>query len=85
MEKTKDLTQGFYRIAYSLFILLAIYQVFVRKDFVDAASNMGIGLVFDPFNPKISWKERPNWQKAWLLIHLAIAAALLGYGISLGE
>ena len=85
MEKKKDVTQGFYRIAYVLFILLAIYQVIVRKDFIDAATNLGIALIFDPFNIKVSWSDRPQWQRAWLIIHLAIAAALLGYGISLDK
>lgn len=85
MEKKKDLTLGFYRIAYVLFILLAIYQVIVRKDFIDAATNLGIALIFDPFNIKVSWSDRPQWQRAWLIIHLAIAAALLGYGISLDK
>lgn len=83
MEKKKDVTQGFYRIAYVLFILLAIYQVIVRKNFIDAATNLGIALIFDPFNIKVSWSDRPQWQRAWLIIHLAFAAALLGYGISL--
>lgn len=85
MEKKKDVTQGFYRIAYVLFILLAIYQVIVRKNFIDAATNLGIALIFDPFNIKVSWSDRPQWQRAWLIIHLAIAAALLGYGISLDK
>ena len=85
MEKNEDVTHRFYRIAYLLFILLAIYQLVIQKDFIDAATNMGIALIFDPFNTKLAWTDRPQWQRAWLIVHLAIAAALLGCGISLGK
>jgi hypothetical protein len=84
METKKDLTAPFYRVVYTLFIALALYQTLVVNDFVDAASSMGISLIFDPFDPKVAWKERPIWQRAWLFFHLGIAAALLGYGISQG-
>lgn len=83
MEKSKDLTPSFNRVAYGLFALLAIYQIFIKKDFIEAASSMGIALIFDPFNQSVTWNERPLWQRAWLIVHLAIAAALLVYGISI--
>lgn len=82
MEKKKDVTPQFYRVVYVLFVLLALYQILGRKDFIDGASSMGIALIFDPFDQSVSWNNRPTWQKAWLLVHLGIAAALLGYGIS---
>jgi len=37
---------------------------------------MGIALAFDPFDQEQAWKERPNWQKAVLIIHLAVVVAL---------
>ena len=83
METNKDITMPFNRIIYALFLGLVVYQVLVRQDFIDAASSMGIALVFDPFNQAVSWKDRPIWQRAWLLIHLGVAAAFLGYGIAL--
>jgi hypothetical protein len=84
MEMKKDMTLPFNRLLYVLFIALTIYQAWIRQDFVDAASSMGIALIFDPFDPTVAWKERPIWQRAWLFFHLGIAAALLGYGISQG-
>ncbi len=84
MEKKKDVTPQFYKIAYGLFVLLALYQILVRRDFIDGASSMGIALVFDPFDQTVGWNERPFYQKAWLIVHLGVAAALLGYGISIG-
>jgi hypothetical protein len=85
METKNDLTTPYYRVVYTLFIALALYQILVRQDFVDAASSMGIAMIFDPFDQTVSWKDRPTWQRAWLLVHLGIAAALLGYGIALGS
>lgn len=70
---------------YSLFILLAIYQSVFSKAYIDAASSMAIALIFDPFNQEQPWNERPKWQRAWLIIHLAMAAALLGFGIGINE
>jgi hypothetical protein len=83
METKRDVTKPFYRVAYTLFIALALYQILLRQDFVDAASSMGIALIFDPFDQTVSWKDRPIWQRAWMLIHLGVAAAFLGYGIAL--
>ncbi len=84
MNTQKDISLPFNRLVYTLFIVLAVYQVAMRQDFIDAASSMGITLIFDPFNPSISWKDRYAWQNAVLFLHLGIAAAFLGYGISQG-
>jgi hypothetical protein len=50
---------------------------------MQAASSFGIGMAFDPFDPEQKWNERPTWQKAVLLIHLGITAAMFGLGIGL--
>jgi len=71
------------KIAYILFILLSIYQACFNKDFMQAAASLGIGLVFDPFNQDVKWNDRPYWQRAVLIIHLALVAALVGLGIGL--
>lgn len=84
-EQNKELTDYFYKIGYSLFIVLAFYQLLFRNEWIDAASSMGIALIFDPFGHKIAWNDRPLWQKIWLFVHLGIAAALLGFGIGIFE
>lgn len=61
---------------------MSAYYVFFSHQFTDASTNLCIGLIFDPFNPEQKWNERPKWQKIWLIVHLAIAAALFGYGIA---
>lgn len=68
------------RILYVSFLLISVYYV-VTSNFTEAACSLGIGLVFDPFDQKKTWKERPRWQKVWLIVHLALSAAFFGYSI----
>lgn len=69
------------RWAYAAFMLLSLYFLFVSKDLVSAASNMGIALIFDPFNPATKWTDRKSWQKGWLLLHVLLTLGLLLYGL----
>lgn len=48
---------------------------------LEAATYWGIALAFDPFDDAQPWKERPIWQRAWLLVHLALTAAAFGLGM----
>jgi hypothetical protein len=62
------------RLLYSGFLLLCLYFL-VKGDVTDAASNLGIALIFDPFAPA-AWQERKKWQKAWLLVHVTLVIGL---------
>ncbi|MDI1256153.1 MAG: hypothetical protein PSV16_08610 [Flavobacterium sp.] len=75
----------FNKVIYVLFIGLAIYQICGQKDYVEAAASLGIGLAFDPFDPKQTWNERPTWQKVWFIVHLAVVALLFGLGMGIGD
>lgn len=75
----------FNKYLYSGFILLGIYQTFVTNEYLQAASSLGIGLAFDPFDQEQKWNERPTWQKAILIIQLAAVAALFGFGVGLND
>ncbi len=75
----------FSKYLYIGFIILGLYQAIFTKDYVQAAASIGIGLAFDPFDIEQKWNERPIWQKAVLLIHLALVAALFGLGIGLND
>ena len=77
-ETKKDYSVNWYRFLYVAFVLFSAYFLFVSKDLSSAVSNLGIALVFDPFDQKMSWEKRPIWQRAWLLIHLSLV--LLGFG-----
>jgi hypothetical protein len=54
-------------------------------EFGEAAMMLGIALAFDPFDTNQPWNERPMWQKAWLILHLGICAACLGFEIGKGD
>jgi hypothetical protein len=73
------------KFLYIGFLLLGIYQALVPKDYMQAASSLGIGMAFDPFNTEQKWKDRPTWQKAVLFIHLALVFTMFGLGIGLNR
>ena len=75
----------FSKFLYIGFLLLGLYQAIFSKDYVEAAAYMGIGLAFDPFNPEQKWNDRPTWQKAVLIIHLALVAAMFSFGFGLKD
>jgi hypothetical protein len=67
------------------FLLLGLYGAIFTKDYVKAAGHLGIALAFDPFDTEQKWKDRPTWQKAILISHLALVAATFGFGIGLND
>ena len=73
---------SFNKFLYLGFILLGTYQSLFSKDFMEAASSLGIGLAFDPFNLEQPWQKRPNWQKAILIVHLLCVALMFGLGLA---
>lgn len=76
----------FNKFLYIGFLLLGIYQAVFTKEYMQATSSLGIGLAFDPFNQEQKkWNDRPTWQKAVLIIHLALVAAMFGFGIGLND
>ncbi len=75
----------FNKFLYVGFLALGLYQALINKDYIQAASSMGIGLAFDPFDTEQKWTDRPTWQKAVLIIHLALVAAMFGLGVGLND
>jgi hypothetical protein len=41
--------------------------------------------IYNPYNLEQKWNDRPTWQKAVLIIHLALVAAMFGFGIGLND
>jgi uncharacterized membrane protein YedE/YeeE len=76
---------SFNKFLYIGFILVGLFQALFSKDYMQAASSFGIALAFDPFDPEQKWNDRPTWQKAVLIIHLALTAAMFGFGIGLND
>lgn len=56
-----------------------------NRDYMEAAASLGIALAFDPFNLEQNWNQRPTWQKTLLIAHLALVAAMFGFGIGLND
>lgn len=73
--------QQFIKVGYVLFIVLAIYHLLINKNLIDCAMNLGIALIFDPFDQNVSWNNRPKWQRAWLIVHVLIAFSVLILGL----
>jgi hypothetical protein len=76
---------SFNKFLYIGFVLVGLFQALFSKDYMQAASSFGIALAFDPFDPEQKWNERPTWQKAVLIIHLGLVAAMFGFGIGLND
>jgi hypothetical protein len=83
--KVYSMKTPFNRYLYAGFLLLGFYQAFFNKDYLQAAASFGIGMAFDPFDPEQKWNDRPTWQKAVLIVHLGVTAAMFGLGIGLGD
>ena len=75
--RRKDISRPVLRVMYGLFVLLAAYNFFYKQDYGDAAMNLGLALIFDPFDPAVPWDKRPRYQRAWLIIHLLVTALVL--------
>ena len=75
----------FSKYLYVGFLLLGLYQSIVIKDYVQSGASLGIALAFDPFDQNVTWKEIPVCQKITLIVHLAVCASLIGYGIGLND
>jgi hypothetical protein len=78
----KDNMRILSRTMYTLFVVLSAYYLFFRGDYGDAAANLGIALIFDPFNPQQSWKDRPLYQRVWLIVHVILVCIMFALQFS---
>ena len=72
----------FNRWLYLGFLLFGFYQLFIQKNFSEAAMLLGIGLAFDPFDQNQTWNDRPAWKRIVLIVHLALVFFLFILAIS---
>ncbi|MBN8578709.1 MAG: hypothetical protein J0L66_17345 [Cytophagales bacterium] len=79
-KRPLNLTAGFNRFMYGLFVVLSIY-FWATNQFTSAFTNLGLALIFDPFKQEVSWQNRPRYQKVWLIVHLIVLFGLVGYTI----
>ncbi|MDE3253073.1 MAG: hypothetical protein KGO92_09735 [Bacteroidota bacterium] len=69
------------RYGYAGFVVLGLYMLVFTHEWMIGVSNLGIALIFDPFDQKVSWSDRPLYQRIWLIVHLVLIASLLVYGL----
>lgn len=74
-------TTSYNKVAYGIFVLAGI-SFLITKDASNAVIFWGLALIFDPFDINQPWKERPLYQKVWLIVHLAITFAVFGFLIA---
>ena len=59
------------RFTYILYMVLVAYLFFIG-DIEWAVTNLGIAMIFDPFDAKVKWQNRPTYQKLWLIVHVTL-------------
>ena len=72
--KTCSQTTRVNRYDYGFYMVLVIYLA-IKGNYDWAITNLGVALVFDPFETTVKWQHRPLYQRAWLLTHVAIMLA----------
>ncbi|AMR30321.1 hypothetical protein A0256_02260 [Mucilaginibacter sp. PAMC 26640] len=66
------------RIAYTSLLFAAIVFL-ILKDWQSGFMMLGISLIADPFDYRVTWTKRPLWQRSWLIVHLVILFAAMFY------
>ena len=71
------------RWAYGIFTLAGLLFWLLGDDRSMAFTFLALAPIADPFDQRVGWKERPLWQRAWLVVHLGLTAAALGWWMGL--
>lgn len=72
---SKQKVYNFNKPAYAIFMIAGIYFM-LMKNFSEAVTFWGLALIFDPFDLKTPFPQRPFYQQAWLIVHLSVTIAL---------
>lgn len=71
----------FNRLAYAIMLTVGLF-FFMFKDYSQATIFIGLALIFDPFDQTVSFKNRPFWQKTWLIVQCVCSFIIFGLLIS---
>lgn len=69
----------FFSSAYGLFTLAGLGYFFFGNDLSMGITFFGVALVFDPFDQSVTWKDRPLYQRVWLVAHVILSLCAFGY------
>lgn len=75
-SRNQTQTKALNRLLYGGFVLLGLYYL-ATGELTNALANLGIALIADPFDASVTWKLRPTWQRAWLVVHLLAVLTIL--------
>ena len=78
-SSAKQVPAAFYKWAYGFFVVAGLCWIIFSDDFMTGVSQLGIALIFDPFDQKIRWNNRPLYQRIWLIVHVFLVLGLFGY------
>jgi len=71
--------------AYVIFTMLGLGRLLFNNQGETATIFLGAALIFDPFDRKVKWADRPYYQKAVLLIHLLLFFTVFIFMLSAGK
>lgn len=83
VKTPKTIPGPFNKMIYAAFTLLGLFFFIVKGSVSEGLMYIGLALVFDPFDQTVTWKQRPFYQKAWLIAHLMLALTLFALMIIL--
>lgn len=66
---------------YITFLIAAIIFACL-KDYGTTIIFGGIGLAFDPFDQQTSFRDRPRWQRALLIVHVLFVLVFIFLSIT---
>jgi len=76
---------GWNSLAYGIFTLMGIFHWLLNRDSDMAVTYLGSALIFDPFDQRVKWENRPAYQKVVLTSHLLIFFAAFIYMLVAGK
>jgi hypothetical protein len=53
-------------------VIILVAYLFVKGDIEWAITNLGIVLVFDPYDAEVKWQNRQFYQKVWPFAHFTL-------------
>jgi hypothetical protein len=81
-SQVKTSSVKYNRWGYGAFVMVSLYFLLVSEDLNSAVINLGIALVFDPFDQSVPLNKRPLYQRVWLIVHLVILLGLFGWMVA---
>jgi len=73
---SKPAAKNWNKPGYIIFAALGIFYA-IKQDFANACVFWNIAVVFDPFEHSKPLRNRPLYQRVWLVVHVMVGFTLL--------